>query len=61
MADKYELYNLTDDPMESMDLAKDVQHTQRLDHMKQELHTWMRSVVRSINGQDYKGICSANG
>ena len=54
--DKYELYNLVDDPMESQDLAKDARHTQRLDHMKQDLHAWMRLVVRSINGQDYTGI-----
>ena len=51
---KYELYNLTDDPMEATDLSKNPAHQQRLQRMKQELDTWMRSVVRSLNGKDYK-------
>ncbi|MBT3194108.1 MAG: sulfatase-like hydrolase/transferase [Verrucomicrobia bacterium] len=51
---RFELYNLTDDPMEKTDLSKDPQHTQRLERMKKELDAWMRSVVRSLNGKDYK-------
>lgn len=52
--EKFELYNLADDPMEETDLSKNSQHTQRLDRMKKELDAWMRSVVRSLNGEDYQ-------
>lgn len=51
---KFELYNLTDDPMETTDLSEDPAHKQRLERMKRDLDAWMRSVVRSINGRDYK-------
>ncbi len=51
---RFELYNLTDDPMEKTDLSKLPQHTQLLDHMQRELDAWMRSVVRSLNGKDYR-------
>lgn len=50
---KFELYNLTTDPMESFDLSKNKQHKQRLERMKKELDVWMRSVIRSLNGEDY--------
>ncbi len=50
---EFELYNLTDDPMETTDLSSDPKHTQRLQRMKKELDAWMRSVVRSLNGEDY--------
>ena len=50
---KYELYNLADDPMETTDRSADSDQQGRLETMKQELHDWMRSVIRSINGQDY--------
>lgn len=50
---KFELYNLTDDAMETTDLSKDPQHNSRLVRMKKELDGWMRSVVRSVNGKDY--------
>ena len=50
---KFELYNLTTDPMESFDLSKNNQHKQRLERMKKELDVWMRSVIRSLNGEDY--------
>lgn len=50
---KYELYNLIDDPMESVDLSSQTKHQQLLKQMKKELDLWMRSVVRSINGKDY--------
>jgi len=51
---KYELYNLADDPMETTDHSTDSQHQQRRERMKRELDTWMRSVVRSLNGEDYR-------
>jgi arylsulfatase A-like enzyme len=51
---QFELYNLTDDPMEKTDLSKAPQQAQRLERMKKELNSWMRSVVRSLNGKDYE-------
>ena len=51
---KYELYNLAEDPMETKDLSNEVKQRDRLARMKKELNEWMRSVVRSINGKDYK-------
>ena len=51
---RFELYNLIDDPMEATDLSKDPEHEQRFEQMKKELDAWMRSVVRSLNGKDYK-------
>jgi len=50
----YELYHLVDDPMESKDLSKDPRYAQRFEGMQTELEQWMRSVVRSINGEDYQ-------
>lgn len=49
-----ELYHLIDDPMEATDLAKDPAHQERRERMRQELDAWMRSVIRSLNGKDYK-------
>lgn len=51
---KYELYNLSTDPMEKTDLAQDPKHLKRLDEMKKSLDNWMRSVIGSLNGKDYK-------
>jgi len=51
--DKYELYNLIDDPMEANDLSGDPKQAQLFEKMKQDLDNWMRSVVGSINGKDY--------
>lgn len=51
--DTFELYNLADDPMETTDLSKRPAHRQRLERMKNELDFWMRSVIRSLNGEDY--------
>ena len=51
---KFELYNLIDDPEEKNNLASDPDHQERLQKMKKDLDSWMRSVVRSINGKDYK-------
>jgi len=50
----FELYNLKNDPKETTDLSKDPKHSQRFERMKNELDAWMRSVVRSLNGKDYK-------
>jgi len=51
--EKYELYNLAEDPMEENDLSKDPESQERFTEMKKELDAWMRSVVRSVNGADY--------
>lgn len=53
---KFELYNLQDDPMETKDLSKDPKHAERLGQMKKELDGWMRSVIGSLNGKDYKSV-----
>lgn len=52
--DKYELYHLGDDPMETTDLSGDSTQLERLTKMKGELDAWMRSVIRSLNGKDYE-------
>ncbi len=49
----YELYNLENDPMETTDCANHPEYQQRLERMKRELDAWMRSVVQSLNGEDY--------
>ncbi|NQV32785.1 MAG: sulfatase-like hydrolase/transferase, partial [Phycisphaeraceae bacterium] len=49
----FELYNLADDPMETTDCSTSPEHQPRVGQMKKELETWMRSVVRSVNGRDY--------
>lgn len=51
--DTFELYNLEDDPMETTDLSADPKHASHLKRMKDELDTWMRSVINSLNGKDY--------
>lgn len=49
---KWELYNLTDDPKETTDLlAKEAERSAR---MQKQLNGWLKSVVRSLNGEDYK-------
>jgi hypothetical protein len=48
----FELYNLESDPDESVDLVAD--QTSRVESMKNDLATWQRSVVRSLNGEDYR-------
>ena len=47
-----ELYNLSDDPNEKRNLAEN--NPDRVSTMKQQLETWLKSVVRSLNGKDYK-------
>ncbi len=49
---KLELYNLTEDPEEKRDMVS--QHTERVESMKSELEDWLASVVRSLNGKDYR-------
>ena len=48
---KLELYNLAEDPQEKNDLA--AQKADRVNAMKGELERWLKSVVRSLNGEDY--------
>lgn len=50
---QYELYNLDEDPMENKDLSQNPDREQLVKEMTEDLHLWMRSVVRSINGGDY--------
>lgn len=48
---KWELYNLVDDRAETTDLAGD--QPERVEKMKAALEAWLRSVVHSLNGEDY--------
>lgn len=48
---KWELYNLAKDPTESNSLAET--EVIRLKELKHGLRTWLKSVVNSVNGQDY--------
>jgi arylsulfatase A-like enzyme len=50
-AASYELYNLTADPREETDLASD--QGDRVAAMRGALESWLQSVVRSTNGDDY--------
>ncbi len=47
----WELYNLEEDFMESKDLL--LAEGARVQTMKSDLEEWQRSVVRSLNGEDY--------
>jgi arylsulfatase A-like enzyme len=49
---EFELYDLEEDPLEESDLAQ--YQTARVASMMTELGAWQRSVVRSLNGQDYR-------
>jgi len=49
---KLELYNLAEDPAEQKDLV--TQDTDRVSSMKFQLEAWLTSVVRSLNGKDYR-------
>ena len=49
---KLELYNLAEDPMEAGNLVD--QHADRAKSMLAALEKWLASVVRSLNGKDYK-------
>jgi len=49
---KLELYNLAEDPAEQKDLVG--RDTERVNSMKSQLEAWQASVVRSLNGKDYR-------
>ncbi|MFA5293003.1 MAG: sulfatase-like hydrolase/transferase [Phycisphaerae bacterium] len=49
---KMELYDIAKDPRESSNLLS--QQPKRTKKMEFELERWMKSVVRSLNGEDYK-------
>lgn len=49
--DSYELYNLSKDPGEKMDLSQE--QSQRVTDMKNDLKVWLESVVNSVQGGDY--------
>ena len=49
---KLELYNLAEDPAEQKGLV--TQDTDRVNSMKFQLEAWLASVVRSLNGKDYR-------
>jgi len=48
---EFELYHLEQDSLESRNLV--AEETARVSQMKAELEEWQRSVVRSLNGEDY--------
>ncbi len=48
----YELYDLVDDPYEKKDIATDKPEV--VEKMKSELEVWQDSVIKSLNGEDYK-------
>jgi arylsulfatase A-like enzyme len=48
---RFELYHLADDPGEQTDLASG--HPGRVEAMTAALDSWMRSVIDSLNGEDY--------
>jgi len=47
-----ELYNLVDDHQETTD--RSAEHPERIQAMLADLEEWLRSVVRSLNGEDYR-------
>jgi len=51
-APKFELYQLSSDPMEAKDLAD--KQPDRVAKMKPQLENWLASVAGSLNGSDYK-------
>jgi hypothetical protein len=48
---RYMLFDLATDPKEQDDLAQ--KQPERLNRMKADLETWQKTVVRSLNGEDY--------
>ena len=51
-ATTWELYDLAADPKEDRDLL--AQQPDRAAAMRKDLEAWLKSVVRSLNGEDYK-------
>ena len=48
---RYQLYDLSTDVEEKHDLSRD--QPERVEAMKQKLEAWQKSVIRSLNGEDY--------
>ena len=48
---KWELYDLATDAAEANDLAE--KEASRVEEMQKELDSWLQSVTRSLNGEDY--------
>jgi arylsulfatase A-like enzyme len=48
----WELYQLAEDPKESRNVADD--HSARVAAMRKDLESWLQSVARSHNGEDYQ-------
>ncbi|MHC4741606.1 MAG: N-acetylgalactosamine 6-sulfate sulfatase, partial [Planctomycetota bacterium] len=48
---RLELYNLAKDPQEQNDLTE--QEAKRAKQMKAKLEDWQKSVIKSLNGEDY--------
>ena len=48
---KWELFNLTTDPREKHDVAKE--HPEIVAEMQKGLEAWLDSVANSLNGDDY--------
>lgn len=51
---RYALFHLSVDPREQMDLIE--AEAERAGRMKAELSAWQKSVIRSLNGEDYPGV-----
>ena len=49
---RFELYNLAEDPMETNDLSTSNQG--KVKAMSKQIGAWMKSVIHSLNGDDYK-------
>lgn len=49
--DRWELYQLTDDPGEKTNIA--AMHSERVEKMRAALLDWQNSVIQSLNGEDY--------
>jgi arylsulfatase A-like enzyme len=50
----WELYNLEQDSMETINLAE--KYVDRVNSMKARLEQWQLSVIESLNGKDYTGL-----
>jgi hypothetical protein len=48
----WELYNLEEDPLEAKNLT--AAQPERVRSMRKALDSWQRSVIGSLNGEDYK-------
>jgi hypothetical protein len=53
LGDKFELYDLVDDPNETRDIAG--QQADVFKRMRAALEAWQDSVIRSNRGEDYPG------